>query len=129
MAGEADAPSTLSNNVTTTVSVLNAAILRYLPIASRPVATDISIPRVVKRGVMRYRNLFSYSGRIMKKLNHKVNHDRFGGRWGQVFGDDVVAAAMIDRLGRIPGIVATPEVFGSCDGWGSAGFGAADGKA
>ncbi|MBV9060823.1 MAG: hypothetical protein JOZ09_16955 [Pseudonocardiales bacterium] len=31
---------------------------------------------------------------------------------------------------RIPVIVATPEVFGSCDGWqGSAGFGAANGKA
>jgi hypothetical protein len=33
-------------------------------------------------------------------------------------------------VGRIPVIVATPEVFGSCDGWqGSAGFGAANGKA
>ena len=30
---------------------------------------------------------------------------------------------------QIPVIVATPEVFGSCDGWGSAGFGAADGEA
>jgi hypothetical protein len=30
---------------------------------------------------------------------------------------------------RIPVIVATPEVFGSCDGWGSAGSGAADGEA
>jgi phospholipase C len=30
---------------------------------------------------------------------------------------------------RIPVIVVTPEVFGSCDGWGSAGSGAADGEA
>jgi putative transposase len=30
---------------------------------------------------------------------------------------------------RIPVIVATPEVFGSCDGWGSAGSGAAGGEA
>jgi hypothetical protein len=61
-----------------------------------------------------------------------VVHHPLEDRWVVLLGVVVHLAQLLGvqlRGGRIPVIVATPEVFGSCDGWGSAGSGAADGEA